>query len=52
MKAEAKADAAKAADTIGNAIGLYTGRNLEAKGRAPRYIEETRRLFRLHVIPR
>jgi integrase len=51
-KAEAKAEAARAPDTIANVAELFIKRSLEAKGRAPRYIEETRRSFRLHVLSR
>jgi integrase len=51
-KAEAKAEAARAPDTIANVVELFIKRSLEAKGRAPRYIEETRRSFRLHVVSR
>ncbi len=51
-KAEAKAAAARAPDTIVNVVDLFIKRSLEAKGRAPRYIEETRRNFRNHVLPR
>ena len=51
-KAEAKAEAARAPDTIANVVELFIKRSLEAKGRAPRYIEETRRSFRLHVLSR
>lgn len=51
-RAEGKAKAARAPDTIANVVELYIKRSLEAKGRAPRYIEETRRSFRLHVLSR
>jgi integrase len=51
-KAKAKAAATKAPDTITNVVDLFIKRHLEAKRRAPRYIEETRRNFDNHVIPR
>jgi len=37
---------------IENVIEDFIKRHLEAKHRAPRYIAETRRLFKLHVLPR
>jgi integrase len=51
-KAQARKAASHAADTIANVVGLFIRRHLEAKRRAPRYIEETRRNFRNHVLPR
>jgi integrase len=51
-KTEAKAAAARAPDTIANVVELFIKRGLELKHRAPRYIEETRRNFRNHVLPR
>lgn len=51
-KVEAKAATARAPDTIANVIDLFIKRSLEAKKRAPRYVEETRRNFRNHVLPR
>jgi integrase len=51
-KAEAKAEIARAPDTMANVVALFVKRSLEAKGRAHRYIEETRRTFRLHVLSR
>ena len=51
-KAKTKEDAARAPDTIANVVDLFIKRHLEAKRRAPRYIEETRRNFDNHVIPR
>ena len=51
-KAATKEAAAQAPDTIAKVVDLFIQRNLEAKGRAPRYIEETRRNFGNHVLPR
>jgi integrase len=51
-KAEAKEQAARAPDTIANVVELFIKRGLELKHRAPRYIEETRRNFRNHVLTR
>jgi len=51
-KAEAKAKTARVPDTITNVVELFIKRSLEAKSRAPRYVEETRRLFHLHVLTR
>jgi len=51
-KAEAKAATARTPDTIANVIELFIKRGLELKHRAPRYVEETRRNFRNHVLPR
>jgi integrase len=50
-KAAAKQEASRAPDTVANMVELFV-RRLEAKRRAPRYIEETRRNFDNHVIPR
>jgi hypothetical protein len=41
-KAEAKAEAARAPDTIANVVEVFIRRDLEGKKRAPRYIAETR----------
>jgi integrase len=51
-KAQAKAAAARAPDTVANVVDLFIRRGLEAKKRAPRYVTETRRNFDLHVLPR
>jgi len=51
-KAEAKAEAARAPDTIANVVDIFIRRDLEGKKRAPRYIAETRRMFDNHVLPR
>jgi integrase len=51
-KAEAKAVAARAPDTIANVVEVFIRRDLEGKKRAPRYIAETRRIFDNHVLPR
>jgi integrase len=51
-KAEAKAEAARAPDTIANVVEVFIRRDLEGKKRAPRYIAETRRIFDNHVLPR
>jgi integrase len=51
-KAEAKEKAARAPDTITNTVDLFIKRGLEARGRAPRYIEGARANFRVHVLPR
>ncbi len=51
-KAEAKAEAARAPDTIANVVAMFIRRDLEGKKRAPRYIAETRRIFDNHVLPR
>lgn len=52
QKAKTKTEAARPADTVASTVELFIQRSLEAKGRAPRYVQETRRLFRLHVLPR
>ena len=51
-KVATKAAAARKPDTIGNIVEEFIKRHLEGKRRAPRYIEETRRNFDLHVLPR
>jgi integrase len=51
-KAEAKAEAARAPDTIANVAEMFIRRGLEGKKRAPRYIADTRRNFDNHVLPR
>jgi integrase len=51
-KAATKEAAAQPPDTIANVVDLFIKRSLEAKRRAPRYIEETRRNFRNHVLTR
>jgi integrase len=51
-KAEAKEKAARAPDTMANIVELYIRRGLEGRKKAPRYIEETRRNFTNHVLPR
>lgn len=51
-RAKAKEAAARAPDTIANVVDLFMKRHLEAKRRAPRYIEGTRRNFDNHVLPR
>lgn len=51
-KAETKAAAARKPDTVENVVAEFIKRHLEGKRRAPRYIEETRRNFDNHVLPR
>lgn len=51
-KAKLKADSARAPDTVANVVEIFMRRHLEGKKHAPRYIEETRRNFRNHVLPR
>jgi len=51
-KAETKAIAARKPDTVENVVAEFIKRHLEGKRRAPRYIEETRRNFDNHVLPR
>jgi integrase len=46
-----KAEAARAPDTVSAVVDLFISRHMEAKRRAPRYVEETRRNFRNHVLP-
>jgi hypothetical protein len=49
---KAREDAAREPDTVASVLGLFVKRHLEAKNRAPRYIEETKRNFKLHVLPK
>ena len=51
-KAATKEAAAQAPDTVAKLVDQFIKRSLEAKGRAPRYIQETRRNFGNHVVPR
>lgn len=51
-KAETKTAAARKPDTVENVVAEFIKRHLEGKRRAPRYIEETRRNFDNHVLPR
>src|SRR4051812_25473791 len=51
-KAKVKEAAAKAPDTVATLVETFMKRHMEAKRRAPRYIEETRRNFDNHVLPR
>jgi len=51
-KAETKAATARKPDTVENVVAEFIKRHLEGKRRAPRYIEETRRNFDNHVLPR
>jgi integrase len=51
-KADVKAAAARAPDTITRVVDLFIKRHLEGRKRAPRYVEETRRNFSNHVLPR
>jgi len=51
-KAEAKEKAARAPDTIANTVDLFIKRGLEARGRAPRYVQGVAANFRVHVLPR
>jgi integrase len=48
-KAEAERDAVETVEAV---VDEFVRRHLEAKKRAPRYIEETRRNFDLHVLPK
>jgi integrase len=51
-KAVAKAEAERAAaDTVKAVVETFIRRHLEAKGRAPSYIDDTKRAFNLHVLP-
>jgi integrase len=52
VKAETKAAAARAPDTVANVVELFIKRHLEGKRRAPRYIADTRRTFANHVLSR
>jgi integrase len=49
---EQKAGAQRARDTIESVTEDFMARYMVGKGRAPRYIEETRRNFDKHVLPR
>jgi integrase len=51
-KADAKAAAARAPDTVDQVVDLFTRRHLEGRKRAQRYVQETRRNFSNHVLPR
>jgi integrase len=51
-KTEAKERAARAPDTLAAVVELYIRRGLEGRRKAPRYVEETRRNFTNHVLPR
>jgi integrase len=51
-KVATKAANARRPDTVGNIVEDFIKRHLEGKRRAPRYIEETRRNFDNHVLPR
>lgn len=51
-KAEVKAENARKRDTFETVVDQFIKRQLEGKNRAPRYIEETRRNFNNHVLPR
>jgi integrase len=52
VKAAAKERAARAPDTIGNALESFIRLDLERRRRAPRYISDVRRIFTNHVLPR
>jgi hypothetical protein len=49
---EQKAGAQRERDTIESVIEEFMARYMAGRGRAPRYIEETRRNFDKHVLPR
>jgi integrase len=51
-KAQAKEQAARPPDTVTAVVELYIRRGLEGRKKAARYIEETRRNFTNHVLPR
>jgi integrase len=51
-KQEAKAAAARKPHTLGSVVDEFVKRGLEGKQRAPRYVEEVRRNFDNHVLPR
>jgi integrase len=51
-KADAKAAAARPADTVASVADLFIKRHLEGKQRAASYIADTTRNFRNHVLPR
>ncbi len=50
--AKAREEAARVPDTVAGVVELFIKRHLQEKKRAPRYIEETRRNFNLHVLPK
>jgi integrase len=52
VKAEGKAETARKRDTVALVVDQFIKRHLEGKKRAERYIEETRRNFDNHVLPR
>jgi integrase len=52
QKAQAREAASRAPDTIANVVETFIRLDLERRNRAPRYITETRRIFRNHVLPR
>jgi integrase len=51
-KAEAKAAPVRKPDTISNVVDEFVLRHLQGKRRAARYVQETRRNFDLHVLPK
>ncbi len=51
-KVETKAAAARKPDTMANVVDDFMHRHMVGKRKAPRYIEETRRNFDNHVLPR
>ncbi len=51
-KAGRRAEAARKPDTFENVMNEFIKRHMEGKRRAPRYVEDTRRNFRNHVLPR
>jgi integrase len=51
-RADAKAAVARRPETIENVVDDFFKRHMDGKKRAPRYIEETRRNFENHVLPR
>ena len=51
-KAAVKVTNARRPDTIANVVEEFIKRHMEGKRRAPRYIEETRRNFDNHVLPK
>jgi integrase len=51
-KREAKAAAARKPHTLGSVVDEFIKRGLEGRQRAPRYVEEVRRNFDNHVLPR
>ena len=52
LKREAKAEAARPANTMTAVVAEFEKRHLQAKGRADRYIAGTRRTFDVHVLSR